>query len=304
MKTVLVALQMNAADETVLAWSRVLCQRFGAERLVLLGLDERLAMEAEIAAYLPELLEEAPPVADLLDYLEERRKLCASWAPQVETELRRGEAWKEVLAASREIAADLLVLPRSLGNDDDLDGATMAARRVVRKAPCEVLCVGSAAPGKLLRALVPIDFSERSLGALRVALRFVRGTSGRVTAMHVFRVPRGAATKPIDMEEIAARLERGLLERIGEIVAAEPASDRERLEASVVQSPQPVPAVIAETARANAVELLCIGSRGRTPLAALALGSVAEGVLERSPIALYVHKEKGETLGLLDALGI
>lgn len=304
MKTLLVALQMNAADEPVLEWARVLSARLAPERLVLLGLDERLAMEDDLAAYLPELLEEAPPAAELLDYLEERRKLCATWAPHVETELRRGEAWRELLGMTREVGADLLVLPRSLSSEDDLEGTTMAARRVVRKAPCEVLCVGSAGPGKLLRAIVPIDFSERSLGALRVALRLVRGTSGRVGALHVFKVPRGAATKPGDLEQIAARLERGLLERLAEFAAGEPSADRERLQSQVVQSPQPVPAVIAEQARAQTAELICIGSRGRTPLAALALGSVAEGVLERASQALYVHKEKGETMGLLDALGI
>lgn len=305
MKTMLAVLQMNSADDAVLEWTRLFTERFKPEHLVLLALDRPIEMEAEIAEYLPELMKEEPPVVELLDYLEERRTSCASFAKRVETELRRGVAWREVLSAASDIGADLVLLPRSLSYAEDRGSSlSLAARRVVRKVPCDVLCTADVAPAQLSRICVPVDFSDRSRGAVRTALRLVDPRQGHVSFVHVYSVPRGAATKPADLEAIGARLETALIEKVEAFVADALPAPTVRTSTIVKQSPASTAAEIATAVRTTNAELLCLGSRGRTPLAALALGSVAEEALEQVEVAVYVHKEKGETMGLLEALGL
>lgn len=300
MTTLLVALQMNDADEAALAWARWLHARGGISKVVLLGLDDPVALEDELAALLPELLEEAPPVASLLDYLESQRRAWPDAGSLLETELRRGTAWKEVVTASRDLGADIVLVPRSLGADPVEGGLSASARRVVRKAPCDVLCVRGPAPTSDAHVLVPSDFSTRSDAALSAALRMA-GDSGKVTMLSIYRVPRGAATKPADLEQVGARLEEGLLAKLAEQATRFGGGDR--VTTIVRQKPGRHETVVNEIAALQHADLVCIGSRGRTAMAQIALGSVAEGVLDASERAVFVHKEKGETMGLLEALG-
>jgi nucleotide-binding universal stress UspA family protein len=63
-----------------------------------------------------------------------------------------------------------------------------------------------------------------------------------------------------------------------------------------------VPASIYEQAEALDIDLVVVGTRGRSASAAVLLGSVGEQVVRAARVPVVAVKRKGATLGLLDAL--
>jgi nucleotide-binding universal stress UspA family protein len=178
---------------------------------------------------------------------------------------RYGKAWQQIIRAVRSQQARLVVVgvhqPRG-ASERLLLGTT--AERVLRSASRPVLVVRRRDDKPYRRALVPIDFSTVSQNQL-AALRDV-APDARVTLLHV--VP--TRTKR-DMKS-EARLREAAL-RI-----ARKAGFATSALAFVVEDGDPRAAIL-RTETEDRPDLLVIGTRGRTGIARLLLGSVAEHVL-------------------------
>ncbi|MGB3545076.1 universal stress protein [Rubrivirga sp.] len=158
--------------------------------------------------------------------------------------------------------------------------------RVVRGADCPVLAVGIDAersvPATVDRVLVPVDFSASSASALAVADALAALYDATVDVVHAVYVPdipgvygiglQFPGTYP-DVVSSAGRALRGLVQqhvedgRVGEIVT---------------RVGPPVPTILEEAERLGS-GLMVTPTHGRTGLARLATGSVAEAVLRRAP---------------------
>lgn len=137
--------------------------------------------------------------------------------------------------------------------------------------------------------VVGIDLHETSLAALRLALSLAAPLGARVTLIHVLEptpAPPGLEAfalegMPPDWEE---RLSRGRQEavrgRLADLVAAyrDPAVP---MEAQVVTGL--LPAALVEATRGLQADLLVLGTHGRSGVAHLLLGSVAEKVVRAAP---------------------
>jgi len=146
--------------------------------------------------------------------------------------------------------------------------------------------------------LVPTDFSEVSLRAVDVAAELARLTGARITLLHV--VDPLIATGDAygygnDTSDLVARpeLESIVSERLEALRATRLAGALDvRIEVAVGRS---VAATIVDTSEALGVDLVCIASHGRTGLARMLLGSVAEQVVrmsERSVFPVMIPKEE------------
>jgi nucleotide-binding universal stress UspA family protein len=166
------------------------------------------------------------------------------------------------------------------------------ARRLAMKAPCSLLLVPEGAPARLDRIMAAVDYSTASALALSVATALAsnKGLS-RCHALHVFEdAPSVTATggegrrlrefsefaSPLDLHDVEVRP-----------IFAEGAS---------------VSPTIQRVAAADQVDLIVMGTRGRSPAAAVLLGSESEQTLTESPIPVLVVKHRGERVGLLEIL--
>lgn len=70
----------------------------------------------------------------------------------------------------------------------------------------------------------------------------------------------------------------------------------------VVEDGGSVISVAAEQIAAKGIDLLVLGTRGRSRSAAVLLGSESEGALLESTIPVLVTKDRGERLGVLSEL--
>jgi nucleotide-binding universal stress UspA family protein len=172
------------------------------------------------------------------------------------------------------LGADLLVVgtrqKRGVGGSTAIGTLRASAVPVVcvpeRAAPARLSPAAYSSPRRLL---VPTDLSATGNAAVGEAYRLLRAGGGIVELLHVTDI----ALSPE---------ERGALETRLRLLAppeAEAASILTR--ATVEEAPTPVEAIL-HTARRRDVDLIVMGSHGRSGLSRALLGSVAESVVRAS----------------------
>jgi nucleotide-binding universal stress UspA family protein len=164
------------------------------------------------------------------------------------------------------------------------------AERVVRYAHTSVLVARSGhETGKVI---VPTDFGEGSIPALRLARQLQGAVSIDPVLLHVLELPSAALTSalaPIGVWVPVSHATVNELEKLGQATLANLAAEYgfARFE-QVIGEPADV---IVERATALDAEMIVMGSRGRTGFARLVLGSVAEKVIRTSHCSVLVVRE-------------
>lgn len=139
--------------------------------------------------------------------------------------------------------------------------------------------------------LCPVDFSEASRQALAFAVDLAARLGAEVRVIHVYQLPasafpEGVLEPPTDLEAV---LEERLDKRLREFVEAVPSKDVE-ITTAVCEG---VPYVaISEAANDAGADLIVIGPHGRTGLAHLLLGSVAERVLRSASVPVVIVRRR------------
>jgi nucleotide-binding universal stress UspA family protein len=219
---------------------------------------------------------------------------------EVETRLIVGEPGRAVLDLADETGCGLIVLgTRGLSGFEHLVlGST--AEMVVRRARCPVLTVtpGAAGPspasaGGVLRVLVPCELTENPEPAARELIRLLAVPPSAVRILLVYSDHLPAYLQPliedlgidkVGFEEVAPELK----ERLGSAAAALRALG---CEVDVEIAEGEPSAVIVETARRHAVDLIAMETHGRKGLAHLFLRSTAERVVRHAACpVLTVHR--------------
>jgi nucleotide-binding universal stress UspA family protein len=135
------------------------------------------------------------------------------------------------------------------------------------------------------RILHPTDFSTAARPAFRAALAWARRWHARLHLLHVMTPPVVLVEEPLlterqwrDLEVVglrAARRRLASLERQARQAGVTTST-------AVVRSYAPFSAIV-KAARRPRADLLVLGTHGRTGLARVALGSVAERVVALAP---------------------
>lgn len=131
--------------------------------------------------------------------------------------------------------------------------------------------------------LVATDFSADSEYALTAAIGLARKLEGRLTLVHAVHVP----------EELSEANASDYLRAMESVVHREIEARRRRArDAGVAADALVVHGAaaqrIAQTARSQQVDLIAMGTHGRTGLQHLLIGSVAERVLRLAPCPVLV----------------
>ncbi|ABC81221.1 universal stress protein [Anaeromyxobacter dehalogenans] len=147
-----------------------------------------------------------------------------------------------------------------------------------------------------MRICCAIDFSEASRFAMVEATDLARRFEAELELVHVHELPVAAATEMLVppralFELVAVDLERDIAAWRGD---AERRLGRPVRTKVLAGSPA---AEILQHARDEGVDLLVVGTHGRTGLKHLVLGSVAERVVRQAPCSVVVvrTKETGAT---------
>jgi universal stress protein A len=147
------------------------------------------------------------------------------------------------------------------------------------------------APSRRFQAfVVPYDFSDHSRAALRMAIDLAQRFESEIHLVHViqppslayaaYAAPGTAAPVPVDLLELHRVAESALRD-----VAADIEREGARVHAHVIEAAR-IPETIHEVAAKVHADMIVMGTHGRTGLAHVFLGSVAERTLRRSPCAV------------------
>lgn len=226
--------------------------------------------------------------------LEKERARAEGMGPHVEADLLEGRPWEQIIEHAARVQASLVVVgPHGTGGPlaagrggltEHVLGTT--ADRVIRHAPCPVLVSSREGATERMqggRWLVAVDFSPYSRAALRVAHELAPACGAELVAVHV--VP----------EILESELDTGELVRfvgddspprarayVDELAAF--VKDELGAEAAVKVALGAAASSLALAAGALGATMIVMGTRGRTGLAHLLLGSVVERTLRRSPV--------------------
>ena len=133
--------------------------------------------------------------------------------------------------------------------------------------------------------LLPTDFSAASAAAFQLACSLARDHGSRVLAIHVVPIP----VAPYDMGGWVAVEPEGYREELlAKLRSLRPAAPEVAVEYRLADGDPP--AEIVRIGRETPCDLIVMGTHGRTGLARLALGSVAEEVLRKAPCPVVTMK--------------
>jgi len=155
------------------------------------------------------------------------------------------------------------------------------AERVVRQAPCSVLIAREhGEPRPYRHLLVPVDFSEASRRALDEAGELAARSGASVTLLHVLERPSASSLLAADQGATA------LLDDWAELVESKTQTRVSRLLKTGTASQQ----ALAVAAEDPSIDLIVVGSRGRTGLSRLLIGSVAERIVRHATRAVLIAR--------------
>ena len=139
--------------------------------------------------------------------------------------------------------------------------------------------------------MCPTDFSVHAKAAYAEAVRVARWFGAKVTLFHVIPpdIPFGSELLYVPPPPVSSRGLR--LAKLEELVEFRDAIDHAGVPVETVLWMGDVAHEIRQAARDRSVDLLVMGTHGRTGIGRLVLGSVTEAILRRPPVpVLTVHR--------------
>jgi nucleotide-binding universal stress UspA family protein len=135
----------------------------------------------------------------------------------------------------------------------------------------------------LRRILVPTDFSDTSRVALTYGVALAEQFGASLHLLHVIETIVAGETLPWQTgprEEVERAIESSAWDELRGLL---PSDDQNRLRAELALSWGTPFVEIVRYARAHEVDLIAIGTHGRSGVEHLLMGSVAENVVRRAP---------------------
>lgn len=221
------------------------------------------------------------------------KALVGRWS-DVRVRVVDGPPAAAIIGAAKRARADVIVMGwRGHGAVRRLLVGSVS-RAVVRAAPCSVLVVRRAVRN-VSRVVIGVDGSEQAARAVEFATRLQTPEGGRlllVTAVPLMSDPsnpllpaeirKTAASGVANINRRRMAEARANLQRLAE----GPRAAGWRVDISVTNA-DPLRSLLAAVTQAGA-DVLIVGATGASQLARLLLGSVAQGVLDRSPVPVLI----------------
>jgi nucleotide-binding universal stress UspA family protein len=230
-----------------------------------------------------------------------REHLTDELMERVHLRVERRNAVDTMLKTARERELDLILAGRTLPSSQLAVGH--AFNRLARKAPCHVLLIPEGASVHLARILVPVDFSPHAKLTLQTAVALARACGEarpQIHILHAFQVGYGYTKTGRSLEDVVRDMQELYRDRLTDFIKdVDFGGVPVELYSVAADHPE---AAIVDCAQTRKVDLLCIGSRGKTAAAAALLGGIADRIVAQASVPVLIVKQKGETLNLLDAL--
>jgi len=296
---VLICLDLSEVDDQLIKAASSIGNHLNGKKFFFLHVVESLELPSEIEQKYPNLL---APVDEnvkriIEDKIQKNFKNLEDF--DCEIEIKEGNTTDIILKQTQAKEIDLLIMGKKLKDH----GSGMLPEKIVKLCHCSFLLVPYNSFHGLKRILVPLDFSESSKMALEQAMHISKISGAAVICQHGYKVPSGYHATGKTYAEFA------------EIMRANAVKDFQYFLKNMDLEKDQYPCIyslvnsegsahtIHDTAVKQEMDLIVMGSKGRTGLASILLGSVAMKTVKYDlEVELLVVKDKNENMGFLQAL--
>ena len=294
----MVCLDLSELDDKLIAYTSMLSNIFDIQAAYFLHVAKTLDLPDKVVEKYPDLLAPSDEVIERkIQGKIDKFFSAPNCANQVV--IREGNATDKILRWSEIKEIDLIVM----GRKSSLKGSGVLPNELAKVAHCSLLFVPEAASPEINNVIVPVDFSRTSGMALEEALEVKKATQCKLTVQNSYEVPSGYHSIGKSYEEFA-EIMRGHAQEDAEEFINKKGGSLEDVDIILTLDDERDPAERAyEEAEKLGADLIVIGSKGRTGIASLLLGSVADKMTQYDTnIPLLVIKNKKENMGFLEAL--
>lgn len=220
--------------------------------------------------------------------LGEAEAIAREEGVSITTGAEDGEPYERIVDAARAEGCELVVMGRR--GLRRLERALMGSvtARVIGHSACDVLVVPRDAALGWKRILVAVDGSEYGEAALERAVDLAEAHGGDLSIAYVVNINEEFYAQAPEMVEKMVRDARALLDEMKKRAEARGVKAE-----TYVREGEPHRWII-ELAAERKVDLIVMGSHGRTGLKRLLMGSVAEKVIGLSSVPVLVAKTKSD----------
>jgi universal stress protein E len=210
-------------------------------------------------------------------------------------EVRTGSPVHELMESCHAHKADLLVMGAK-GSRSEPHRIGAVAAKCIRSAPVDVLIVRSEAQGPYKKVLACVDFSENAAKAVQCALHIAQQDGGTLDCLHVFQSALvmavdfgGFAPAAMPQAVDAAGMERWKAELDSFLEPLTRKADGVTIK-PVVAEMMNVREAILEHVIQHHCDLVVLGTRGKTNLRTLLIGTTAERIVQHLPCSILAVK--------------
>jgi nucleotide-binding universal stress UspA family protein len=298
LKRLLVALDLTEMDDVLIKYTSFFAKKVKAEKVYFFHIAHDFKLPQELKTKYPDLLAPADESLEVIinDLITENWD--SEYACERSVELKEGSPIDQLLKWVDNKDIDLVVM----GRKQSLKGKGIVPQKFTNLAHASVLLVPEHTKFKLEKVIVPIDFSGHSKLAVDQALRLSETTNAKVSFVNVYTVPTGYHKTGKSYEDFAEIMQKHANNDYVEFLKE--SELKEKLDCAFVLDDDHSPSdKIFYYAEEQKADLIIMGSKGRTGIASILLGSVTTKVISYdTSIPLLVVKNKEENMGFLKAL--
>jgi universal stress protein E len=288
--SIVVATDFSACSGVALSHALRIAQRSGAALHVVHMIDTHVVSDMQAASPLRQSIQEG-----LEAQARQAWKRFAAGIPgasELAIEIGITNRSVGIVERAKQDGADLIVLGAFGDRRPDVGFGTVASA-CVRRSACDVMLVRDTQRGPFTRVLAAVDFSATSRIALERAAEMARGDGAELHVVHIYQNPwqglvYGEAMIIVSPED-EAQIQRDMEARLSRF--AQPVLDAAGMHATLacVQELGHRHG-IAGVARSMGAQLVVLGTRGRSNLRDVFLGSTAERTLAEAHCSVLAVK--------------
>ncbi|OHX66466.1 universal stress protein [Flammeovirga pacifica] len=207
----------------------------------------------------------------------------------------------KILKYSKKKKVELIIA----GKKNIAEGSGTIARLLTRYAFCTVLTVSENPQVPIKKAIIPIDFSEMSKRAMSEGIDVAKKNNMELVILHVYALPTGYTASGKTPQEYASVLQLHAEKRCKNFLKQfdlDGVKYKERLHFDLYGNNEAK--IISNISLVEDADLIVMGSRGRSALAATFIGSTTESLMKQhnTTVSTLVVKDRVRNLGLFGAL--
>lgn len=293
----LVALDLTEMDDTLIRYTSFMAKLFKTEKVYFFHVADTYDLPEEVKKNYPDLL--APKDESIHKILE--TKIEEEWESgyecEISIELKEGNAIDQLFKWIDIKRVDMILM----GRKKISDGSGVMPQKVSKLAHASVMIIPEGAESKLSKIVIPLDFSRHSKLAMEAAISLRKASGAEINALNAYYVPSGYHKAGKTKEEFAEIMKNHAESDFSQFMKKN--KFKENIPCHFVLDEGSPADKIYGYAEESKADLIVMGSKGRTGLASILLGSVTEKVINyQSHIPLAVIKDKDENMGFLQAL--